>query len=490
MKRFPLYIYIIGVLLAMVSSCDDYDSWTADHRAYFSFSQDTVCFDTLITSVSSSTQRLMIYNHNNNGLRIGEVFLKHADRSHFRVNVDGHYLENGRGMDFEVVANDSMFVFVEVTLPETNVDDITKYTDSLCFRLESGNLQYVTLLANGQNAIHWHGIKVIDEDLTVESKRPIVIYDSIFVANGITLTLSPGTQFMFHQHASMCVNGTLHVNGTLEQPVVFRGDRTGNLFDYLPYDNTPQQWGGIYLNGHNHKLSHLDLHSSTFGIVAEDTDIEIENSVIHNTGGNALLSRNSVITAYNTQISNSYGNLFQMVGGSVEMAFCTFAQFYNYDATRGFALSLSDYIVEYGDTLYYEVKKADFNNCLITGYGEDVIHGSFLKESKYQDSVPYNFTCCYLKTAFSETDSVRFVNNVFEDLSDTTSYERRFLQFDTYARLYDFTPDVSAPFCDRGDMDMADKYPYDRMGRSRIADGRPDIGAYENVSRLNTDIKP
>jgi hypothetical protein len=179
-----------------------------------------------------------------------------------------------------------------------------------------------------------------------------------------------------------------------------------------------------------------------------------------------------------------------MVGGSVEMAFCTFAQFYNYDATRGFALSLSDYIVEYGDTLYYEVKKADFNNCLITGYGEDVIYGSFLKESKYQDSVPYNFTCCYLKTAFSETDSVRFVNDVFEDLSDTTSYERRFLLFDTYSRLYDFTPDVSAPFCDRGDMDMADKYPYDRMGRSRIADGRPDIGAYENVSRLNTDIKP
>ena len=47
--------------MAMVSSCDDYDSWTADPHAQLTFGRDTVSFDTLISTVSSSTQRLLVY---------------------------------------------------------------------------------------------------------------------------------------------------------------------------------------------------------------------------------------------------------------------------------------------------------------------------------------------------------------------------------------------------------------------------------------------
>ncbi|MBO5794558.1 MAG: hypothetical protein J6R11_05725, partial [Bacteroidaceae bacterium] len=241
MKRFPLYIYIIGVLLTMVSSCDDYDSWTADPQAQLTFGRDTVSFDTIISTVSSSTQRLLVYNNNESGLRISEVRLKHAGNSPFRVNVDGQFLHDGQGTDFEVRKNDSIFVLVEVTLPDTGGDTIAMYTDSLCFRLQSGALQYVTLMAGGQNALHWRGVRVFDQDTILQSRRPVIVYDSLYVSSGTTLTIEAGTQLFFHQHASMCVDGTLLVNGTLEEPVVFRGDRTGNLFDYLPYDNTPQQ---------------------------------------------------------------------------------------------------------------------------------------------------------------------------------------------------------------------------------------------------------
>lgn len=473
----------------MVCSCDDYDSWTADPHARLTFSRDTVSFDTLVSTVSSSTERLLVYNTNKNGLRIGEVRLKHAGSSPFRVNVDGQFLQGGQAYDFEVRQNDSIFVLVEVTLPDTDTDTVTSHTDSLCFHLESGEVQYVTLMAGGQDAFHWRGLTVIDKDTTLQSRRPVVIYDSLYVSSGTTLTISAGTQLYFHQKASMCVDGTLLVNGTLEEPVVFRGDRTGNLFDYLPYDNTPQQWGGVYLHGRGHRFTYLDLHSSTFGIIAEDTDMELANCVIHNTGGNALWVKNCRVKAYNTQISNAFGNLYQMIGGETEMTFCTLAQFYNYDAVRGWALKLSDYDVEYGDTMFYDVAKANFINCIITGYGDDVISGSFIKERKFQDSVRYYFNRCFLNTVYSDADSVRFVNNIYENPEDTMSYGRQFLLFDTYARLYDFTPDTLAHFCDSADASWVEKFPLDRLGRNRGVDGRPDIGAYENVQRIKQENK-
>ena len=484
MRRFP--IYIIGVLITVLFGCSD-DSWTTEPQYRLTFGRDTVNFDTLVSTVSSSTERLLVYNNNKSGLRINQVRLKHAGNSPYRVNVDGQYLQGGSGTDFEIRGNDSIFVLLEVTLPDANADTVTLHSDSLCFMLESGEMQYVTLLAGGQDAEHWRGVKVIGEDTTLQNSRPVVVYDSLYVAAGATLTLERGTRLYFHQHATMCVDGSLVVNGTLEQPVVFRGDRMGNLFDYLPYDNTPQQWGGVYLNGHGHRFTYLDLHSSTFGIIAEDTDVELANCIIHNTGGNALWAKNCRIQAYNTQISNAYGNLLQVIGGEVAMAFCTLAQFYNYDAVRGWALNLSDFDVEYGDTMYYNLAKAHFVNSIITGYGEDVISGSFIQESKFQDSVNYSFHRCFLNTVYSDTDSLRFQRNIYENAEDTMSYGRQYLLFDTYARLYDFTPDTLAHFCDSADMNWVVKYPLDRLGRSRETDGKADIGAYENVQRQKVE---
>ena len=48
---------------------------------------------------------------------------------------------------------------------------------------------------------------------------------------------------------------------------------------------------------------------------------------------------------------------------------------------------------------------------------------------------------------------------------------------------YDFTPDTLARFCDNADVSWVKDYPLDRLGRSREADGRADIGAYENIQR-------
>ncbi len=476
-------------MLTVLSACDDFGAWTTDANARLTFGRDTVSFDTLVSTVSSSTQRLLVYNHNKDGLRIQEVRLKNAGSSPFRVNVDGQFLQGGVGNEFEVLGEDSIFVHLEVTLPEAGADTITHYTDSLCFQLESGRVQYVVLQAGGQDAWHWRGVKVIERDTLLQSRRPVIVYDSLYVSPGVTFTLEAGTQLYFHQKASMCVDGTLRVNGTLDAPVVFRGDRTGNLFDYLPYDNTPQQWGGVYLRGSGHKFNYLDLHSSTFGIVAEDTDMELANCVIHNTGGNALWTKNCRVKAYNTQISNAYGDLFRMIGGDTEMVFCSLAQFYNFEAGHGWALCLRDYDIEYDDTIFYDIAQANFHNCFISGYGDDVISGHFIKERKFDTPVSYLFERCFLNTVYSDGDSVRFVRNIYENPEDTMSYGRQFLLFDTYARRYDFTPDTLAHFCDSADVRWVESYPVDRMGRGRSTNGLPDIGAYENDQRQVKDAE-
>ena len=57
-------------------ACDDYDSFTTDRSITLSFSRDTIAFDTLLTTVPSSTQTLTVFNHADEGLRISDVFLE------------------------------------------------------------------------------------------------------------------------------------------------------------------------------------------------------------------------------------------------------------------------------------------------------------------------------------------------------------------------------------------------------------------------------
>ena len=359
--------YILAILLLFTLwACDSYDSWTVDPSARLTFSSDTVSFDTVISRVGSSTQRLLVFNHNKAGIRIANVRLKHGADSHFRINVDGQFLEQGSGYDYEVRGQDSIFVLIEVTLPDADADTVTPSTDSLAFQTESGEIQYVTLLAGGRDAYHWYGTVEIDQDRTIQAGRPIVIYDSVHVASQATLTLAPGTVLMFHHNASMRIDGKLVANGTIDNPVIMRGDRTDNLFSYLPYDNTPEQWGGLYLYGGPHMLDYLDLHASKFGIVAEDCSIQLNNCILRNSRGNGLTTRNCILTAVNTEISNSMGDLYSMTGGSTDMIHCTLAQYYNYDSQHGMALRLSDFTYEYGDTMYYALRKAWFRNCVIT----------------------------------------------------------------------------------------------------------------------------
>ena len=459
-------------------------------------SQDTVAFDTLITGVGSPTKTLVARNRGNKGLRISRVALKQGAASPFRVNVDGQYLYEGVGEDFEVRRKDSIYVRVEVTLPAMDSDELQDYSDELLFTLESGATQRVMLTASGLNVIVLRA-ETITTDQTLDSPRPYIVYDSLVVAPNATLTLPEGCTLMFHDATSLLVHGTLVANGTVERPVTFRGDRTDRMFPYLPYDNTPNRWGGIhfYADSHDNYLRQCDIHSGDFGIVCDSTDIQddvllpwddshtnasrpmlvMEDCVVHNIGGAGLDFTHCRTQVTGTQISNTFGHCVSLRGGAHTFLHCTLAQFYPFSANRGDALSLGDF----EGNVYRHLYGAYFFNCVITGYADDVVMGHFTDNTIAE--ARFLFQNCLLRTV-NPSDRERFLSVRYDvpDSLDVTS-QAHFTLFDTHAFLYDFTPDSLSAIRGWADPEFTKRCPVDRLGRNRFSDGHPDAGAYEGL---------
>ena len=473
---------LLLLLTALVTACDDYDSWTTSPTARLDFSVDTVAFDTVITGLGSATQTLVILNHNKEGLRIRHVELAQGSKSPFRVNLDGQYLSGGEGEDFEVRKQDSLYARIEVKLPFMDSDDIHEWQDVLRFTLESGTVQQVVLTASGMDVVVLRG-ETIAENRVLDARRPYLIYDSLVVAQGAVLTLPEGCKLMFHDKTSLLVHGTLLANGSLERPVIFRGDRTDRMFPYLPYDNTPNRWGGIHFfaDSRDNRLTQCDIHSGDYGIIcdstvlAEDSEplLTIENSVIHNIGGCGLMLTHCRTQVAGTQISNTLGDCVHIEGGAHTFIHCTLAQFYPLSANRGDAL----YLANIDGNIYRHIYWSHFLNCVITGYADDVIMGNISEND--QNVCNYLFQNCLLRTVVSnDTERFRNIHYDIPDSAEVTGADN-FVLFDTYRFLYDFAPDSLSKIRGIADAEIAAQFATDRRGRSRLADGAPDAGAYE-----------
>lgn len=497
---FTFHLFFLHLFIA----CDDYDSFTSDRTSTLNFSTDTIQFDTLLTTVPSSTKVLTIFNRGDKGLRISEIWLEKGTDSPFRVNIDGQDMSRSatnRVSDFEVRRRDSIIVRLEVTLPEFRSDDPQEVKDALVFHLESGIEQRIPLLVVGRDAFFLQARTLLN-DTTISARRPVVVYDSLVVAPAATLTLAAGAQLYFHEGAGLTVHGRLLAQGTLEQPVVLRGDRTDHMFDYLPYDNLPDRWGGVVFapESMGNELNYLDLHGGGFGIRCDSSSLDerkllLTNSVVHNLGGHGLELHHSRVEVANSQVSNTLGHCVYQLGGDVSFLHCTLAQFYPLSASRGNALQLTCFEPAGGHT---PLLRADYLNCVITGYADDVILFPNLDDEQLQQvsepQVNYFFANCFLATTVPDDEryTVRFVENTF-DLktstdawgsastvdTETLRHEKNFTRFDSHNFLYDFTPVEKSPIRGIADPARSAVWPVDRFGRNRMADGAPDAGCYE-----------
>ena len=252
-------------------------------------------------------------------MRINHATLAGGANSPYRVNVDG--LSGTTFNDLVIRGGDSMYVFVEVTIDPRGENEPFEVKDSMLFALESGVTQQVLFTASGQDATVLRGV-VIDTDTRLTNVRPYLIYDSLRIEPNTTLTMEPGTKLYFANKVEMQVYGRIEAIGTVDSVVLFRGARTDNMFDNLPYDRLSAQWGGITLHesSSDNVFIHCDIHSGTYGLRAKGTDIQeskvsMKNSQIHNVDEDALQVTLCKATFTNSLFTNAGGHCVNILGG-------------------------------------------------------------------------------------------------------------------------------------------------------------------------------
>lgn len=471
-------IFAYLVLSVFIAACSDNTDFSSNPELRLDFSNDTISFDTLFTEIASPTASFLVFNRNSSSLKISNVRLGSGTSSSFRVNVDGQYGENIN--DLEIRKQDSLFVFVEVILDKNNRDVPFMVSDSLVFTLESGTTQNVHLVAYGRDAIVLKA-PVFDSD-TAFGDCAYIIYDSLTVAENVSLTLPAGCSLYFHKNAEMKIHGSLLAYGTKERPVVFRGDRTDNLFDYLPYDNVPGQWGGItfYSTSNNNLLDWCDIHSADYGLYVETGDtvvkrLTVKNSKIFNFSNNALEIENACVDVGNSLIANAGGNCVKIVGGRVRFVHCTIANFYVWKQ-RDVALSIHNTL----NGAQAPLREALFANCLITGSKNDEIMGSLYDfGDTIVDVTDYCFVSSLLNTKAVE-DNQHFANVIWDSRENSPFAAEHFRLIDNSVYVYDFHLDSLSTARGVALDDFTGLYPVDLGGEIRPKEGA-DVGCYQYV---------
>lgn len=479
MQKQHLISIIILVLLAFsFTSCNDNEKFTTDASSILTFSADEIRFDTVISRVGSSTKQFSVYNSNKKGIRASRVYLESGGESGFRVNVDGQYCVDLT--DVEVLHDDSIMCFVEITPVFRDQDDPVEVSDHLVFELESGVKQTVTLRASSQDAVFFEP-DTITSPMTFTANRPYVFYHTVTVAEGVTVSFEPGATLMFHAGCGMNVKGSIIARGTREHPVTFRGDRTDKMFPYLPYDRLDAQWEGIHIDSisYDNVLDYVDIHGGTYGIVCSPSDtlqqkLTLVNSIIHNVAGHAVLLPNCYSFIGNSQITNALGHCLAVEGGQCTVLYSTIAQFYPWNADRAVAL----YVANHRGELYTPLTVFEFVNSVVTGYADDDVLFSYAAMQGQESILDYTFANSLVNTVLVEQQQPFFINCKFEDANMPAYKGTNFRTLDTYAFIYDFrlTPGSSA----RGIADgrYNEYFPLDRNGNERPAEA-PDAGCYQ-----------
>ena len=482
MMKTLLFNILLFVVALSFCACDDGDSFTVSPNNLLTFSTDTVRLDTVFSTVPSSTRSFWVYNKSGDGLRCTSVRLEGGNQSGFRVNVDGVYLSPEQGYkagDIEVRNKDSVRVFVELTSARANSDLPKRLSDNIVFTLESGREQRVAVDAWTWDAQFLRDCTVSHDSTITATDKPLVVYGTMKVGEGATLTISPGSTIYFHANSGIEAEGRLLCKGMADKPITLRGDRLDNMFDYLPYDRVSGQWQGIAIKepSYGNEIEHTDIHGSFYGVSVDSSDVSrqtiaLRSSTVHNCQGYALLIENSKAEVENCQLTNSLYNCLAVNGGDVTVNNSTMAQYYPFDAGRASAVYFSGQ--------YYPLVSFKCLNSIITGYADDEMTGGKPGDGSANE-FNYSFANCIIRTPAIKEDDEEYKNFTdceFEDVKDTVSYGRKhFVLVDGDNQRYDFHLRKESAAVDKANPATAAKTDHD--GRER--DTAPDIGAYEFV---------
>lgn len=478
MKNFLQLIFLFTVIY-LFSSCKKENDFLKDSSVKLSFSEDTIIFDTVFSSIGSTTGYLLVYNNQSKPLKVSSIRLAKGGTSGYRINVDG--LPGTSFQDIEIGGNDSIFIFIEVTVDPNNQTTPYLVTDSILFET-NGNIQDVDLVAFGQNArffIPTNNLGTIQYSIipcnaTWDSILPYVIYGFAVVDSGCMLTIQEGVKIYFYNNSGLWVykDGTLKVNGTLEHPVTFQGTRLESF-----YADVPGQWDRIWINegtGGDNVINYAIIKNGFIGLQPENLfggdpkKLIVKNTIIKNMSGFGMLARLYDVSCSNTVIANcGLYNAALTIGGKYNFLHCTLANCWSQGQRTTPAVYVNNYATdENGVENPVDLVQADFKNCIIYGNIDNELELDFnpgaLAEHLFQN--------CILK-----------VDNTITPTSDITHFKNISLNQDP--KFIDcpennYELDSLSAAIDKGDAALLDSNTQtDIKGVNRTAN--PDLGAYE-----------
>ncbi len=464
--RLVLLLFIPLCLLLCIASCKK-NSFITSGDARLNTTVDTLHFDTVFTTTGSITKSFKIINPNNQKLRLSKVKLMGGVSSSYKINIDG--VNTAEANNIEVEANDSIYVFVSVTINPTLANLAFVVTDSILINY-NGNNRYVQLDAFGQNANFLRN-KVITGNVTWPNNLPYVILGSLRIDTTASLTILPGCRIYSHADAPFIVDGTLIINGTKTDSVTFTGDRLDP-----DYKDLPASWPGIYFRGasKNNVFKYVVVKNAYQAISVEkpspnaNPKLILHQCIIDNAYDAGILCINSSLQADNCLISNCGSNVLMAYGGDYNLTHCTVASFSNYYINhKNPVLLLNNYALQNGAVVTANLN-AVFRNCIFWGdqglvddeaivgkQGSNTFNVLFDRSLYRATTDPANSTL---------TNCIKNQNPAFDSI-------------DVYRKVYDFhvTKNLLAPGINKGVLTIFLK---DLDDKNRNF-GLPDLGCYE-----------
>lgn len=511
-KNFPLVV-IIGIIISVSSCRDDFEFELSSGQ--LEFSTDTLYLDTVFTNIGSSTYQFKVYNRSDEDISIPSVGLVQGDLSKYRLNVDG--VPGKSFQEVEILANDSIFIFVEVT---ADINEIASqnlqflYTDQIQFdsgtneqsvelvtlvqdavflfpeRFDDGSTETLTLGQDEEgNDIVIEGFFLDDSELTFTNEKPYVIYGYAAVPAGKTLEVQAGARVHFHDNSGIIVanTGSIQANGTLSQDqellegeIIFEGDRLEPAFA-----DVPGQWGAIWMTqgSTNNSFDHVTIKNATVGLLMDSNDgtanptLSIKNTQIYNSSNVGLLARTGFVEAENLVVNNSgQVSVNLSLGGRYSFKHCTIANYWQ-NSFRNFpALLIENQLETQEQTFVVDLVEATFSNCIV--YGNERVEVGF----NPSEDAEFNFK---FENSLLRIDP--FNNALFDlpeyDLDDPSKYDGILLNEDPLfmdTQLNQLIISNESPAVNLGNLGTAADVPFDILGASRTAN--PDAGAYQGVN--------
>ncbi len=428
-----IYIIILGILFSLTSCRKDFETIASSGK--LEFSKNEVYLDTVFSTIGSSTYSLKVYNRSSDDIKIPTIQLGKGLNSKYRIMVDGMIGNNKIFNNVELLAKDSLYIFIETTANIADTEADFTYNDKILFDVGS-NQQSVNLTTLIEDAIfifpnrslykkiyetinvagfepETRGHTLTDAELNWTNVKPYVIYGNCVVPTGKTLNIAKGSRVHFHDGATLIVDdgAILNIQGGLnlfdaegkvitKNEVTFEGDRLEP-----EYENVPGQWGAVFiLSGTNNQIKHLTLKNAVVGILtlrnnsATTPKLNIENSQIYDCSNYGILSRTSIINGKNLVINFAGQTCLGLAeGGLYDFTHCTFNN--NAQSTKQNAVYIDNIITDQNGNPIDSVElNINIKNSII--YGSNNIE-AIINQTTITKTIPkpfnLNFEKCLIK---------------------------------------------------------------------------------------------